>query len=190
MPRDHVVVRAPRDSDVPALLDMWEELRQASGRNGSLAPASTEKRLVDRLAAISDMTGCRMVVAELDGEAVGAAVFQARPMGPFHDDPMVQIDYLHVRPGRNNRGVGHALMGAAVAFAEECGAEHVGVSVLPQLREAQRFYARLGFSPLVMRRVASTAGLRRKLEPEPVVSRQLARVLARRRSVLRARASS
>ena len=106
MPRAHVVVRAPRDSDVPALLDMWEELRQASGRNGPLAPASTEKRLVDRLAAIGEMPGCRLIVAELDGEAVGAAVFQARPMGPFDDDPMVQIDYLHVRPGRTTAASG------------------------------------------------------------------------------------
>lgn len=190
MPRDHVVVRAPRDSDVPALLDMWEELRQASGRNGSLAPASTHERLLQRLAAIRDMPGCRMLVAELDGEPVGAAVLQARPMGPFHDEPMVQIDYLHVRPGRGNRGVGHALVSAAVGFAEESGAEHVSVNVLPQLREAQRFYARLGFSPLVTRRVAATSLLRRKLEPQPATSKHLARVLARRRSVLRARATS
>jgi ribosomal protein S18 acetylase RimI-like enzyme len=189
MPRDQVVVRAPRDTDVPALLGMWDELRQASGRNGSLAPASTEKRLLDRLAAIQGMPGCRVLVAELETEAVGVAVLQASPMGPFHDEPMVHIDYLHVRPGRNNRGVGHALMSAAVAFAEECGAEHLSVNVLPQLREAQRFYARLGFSPLVLRRVASTTGLRRKLEPQPVVSRQLARVLARRRSLLRSPAS-
>ena len=80
-------------------------------------------------------------------------------------------------------------MAAAVAFAEEFGAEHVVVNVFPQLREANRFYARLGFCPLVVRRVASTAGLRRKLEPQPVASRPLARVLARRRSVLRSPAS-
>ena len=90
-------------------------------------------------------------------------------MGPFVEAPVVQIDYLHVRPAFHRRGVGRALVAAAAAFCDEIGAEHVVVNVFPQVREANRFYAKLGFSPLVVRRVAPvsstlrrTLGLRRR----------------------------
>ena len=88
------------------------------------------------------------------------ACFLAGP-GPFVEAPVVQIDYLHVRPAFHRRGVGRALVAAATAYAEEVGSEHVAVNVLPQVREANRFYAKIGFTPLVVRRVASVATPRR-----------------------------
>ena len=66
------------------------------------------------------------------------------PYAPLFDQRAVHAHYLHVRDGFRRRGVGKALLAAAVAFAEEIGAEHVMTSVLPQMRETQRFYARLG----------------------------------------------
>ncbi|MDX6202593.1 MAG: hypothetical protein QOJ83_2093, partial [Frankiales bacterium] len=51
----------------------------------------------------------------------------------------------------------------AVTWAEEVGADEIVASVLPSLREANRFYARLGFAPLVMRRVVPVSTLRRNL---------------------------
>ena len=39
-------------------------------------------------------------------------------------------------------------------------------SVLPQLRETNRFYARLGFSPVVIRRSVPVSVLRRRLAPD------------------------
>ena len=79
---------------------------------------------------------------------------------------------------------------AATAYAEEIGSEHVAVNVLPQVREANRFYAKIGFTPLVVRRVASVATLRRSLGLEPADHGRRAGMLARRRSALRARATT
>jgi GNAT superfamily N-acetyltransferase len=184
-----VVVRPPTPEDLSALLSMWEELRASSGRNGPLAPAPSEQRLRSRLAATADEPGFQGVVAELDGIVVGMATFQVRTMGPFVDAPVVQIDYLHVRSGFQRKGVARALVAAATTFAEEQGAEHVSVHVLPQLREANRFYARLGFAPIVIRRVASVTTLRRRLGADPDGAAERAGRVARRRLVLKARSS-
>jgi len=182
--RGHVVVRAPRADDTDAVLEMWDELRTGSGRGGPLAPTATEDELRRLLAEVAADDSYRAVVAEVDGLVVGMACFMARPMGPFVEAVVVQIDYLHVRPAYHRRGAGRALVAAAAAFCEEIGAEHVVVNVFPQVREANRFYAKLGFSPLVVRRVAAVSTLRRTLAIDSAEQGRRAGVLARRRTAL------
>jgi hypothetical protein len=53
-----------------------------------------------------------------------------------------------------------------VVFADEVGAGDVVVNVPPNARDVNRFYARLGFAPLVVRRSAPVGHLRRKLGVE------------------------
>lgn len=190
MPRAHVVVRPLDAADVDVVLQMWDELRQGTGRTGSLAPLPSEARVRQVLAEADLDASCRAMVAELDGVVVGMACFSGRPIGPFLDTTVVQIDYLHVRPAFHRRGVGRALVAAAAAYADELGSEHVTVNVLPQIREANRFYAKIGFTPLVVRRVASVSALRRGLGLEAPVRSGRAGLLARRRSAVRARATT
>ena len=52
-------------------------------------------------------------------------------------------------------------------------------------RDANRFFARLGFSSVIMRRIVSTGQLRRKLAPESI---ETGHELLRRRRSLRSRA--
>jgi hypothetical protein len=94
--------------------------------------------------------------------------------------PAVQLTHLVVAEGQRRRGVGRALLSGAVTWAEEVGADEIVASVLPSLREANRFYARLGFAPLVMRRVVPVSTLRRNL----ALSNPRSVVRPRRRSPL------
>jgi GNAT superfamily N-acetyltransferase len=172
---------------------MWEELRLRSGRNGPLAPVASAERLRQVIEeAQNGRPDVRLLIAELDGTAAGMASVMLVSLGPFINVPVAQIDYLHVRPSFSRRGVGHALVDAAAQFADLLGVEHVSVNVFPQLREANRFYAKIGFAPLVVRRVATTATLRRRLGLgyEGAVPARRAGLVARRRSVLRARRAS
>jgi len=75
----------------------------------------------------------------------------------------VQVEYTVVAEGYRRRGVGRALMGAAACYAEDIGADQVTVSVSPMSREANRFYAQLGLTPLSVRRVAPASALRRRI---------------------------
>jgi GNAT superfamily N-acetyltransferase len=194
VPRGNVVVRVPGPGDTAAVLQMWDELRSGSGRSGPLAPPASQASLDRLMAEVAADQSYRAVVAELDGTVVGMACYIARPIGPFVQASVVQIDYLHVRPAFHRRGVGRALLAASAAYAEESGAEHVVVNVFPQVREANRFYAKLGFSPMVVRRVVSVGTLRRRLGGAALDGVEIGRragILARRRTALgRARAST
>jgi ribosomal protein S18 acetylase RimI-like enzyme len=158
-----VRVRTARPDDVDALLALVGDMQagpvrgRAVGRRGpERARARCEALLVD--------PEHRVVVAVDEGDGViGAAVFGADSAGGLLDPPSVYVSHLVVRPEQRRRGAGRALVAAAAAYAEEVGVDSVVVGVAPTGRDANRFFARLGFAPMVMRRIAPVASLRRAL---------------------------
>jgi GNAT superfamily N-acetyltransferase len=186
--RPAVVVRDAHEDDLPALLQMWSELRDIGGRMERLTPAPDDEAMRKRLVDVDNDPYSRALVAVVDGEVAGIVLLTETAYAPMFDQRAVHAHYLHVREGFRRRGVGKALLAAAVAFAEETGAEHVMTSVLPQLRETQRFYARLGMSPVVVRRSAHVSVLRRRLTGSGGTS-VTDSLLARRRSLRRVRAA-
>ena len=189
MSRPAVVVREATVDDTPALMAMWSELRDMGGRIERLMPGPDADGLRERLAWVATDPSSRVLVAIVDDDEVaGMTLLIDSPYAPLFEQRAVHAHYLHVRDGFRRRGVGKALLAAAVAFAEEVGAEHVMTSVLPQMRETQRFYARLGFSPVVVRRSAPVSVLRRRLAPSGATS-VTDNLLARRRSLRRVRAA-
>jgi GNAT superfamily N-acetyltransferase len=183
------VVREATVDDTPALMAMWSELRDMGGRIERLMPGPDADGLRERLAWVATDPSSRVLVAIVDDDEVaGMTLLIDSPYAPLFEQRAVHAHYLHVRDGFRRRGVGKALLAAAVAFAEEVGAEHVMTSVLPQMRETQRFYARLGFSPVVVRRSAPVSVLRRRLAPSGATS-VTDNLLARRRSLRRVRAA-
>jgi GNAT superfamily N-acetyltransferase len=186
--RPAVTVREATSNDYPALLAMWAELRDIGGRMERIMPGPAFDGLRDKLAAVADDPDTRPLVAEVDGEVAGMVLLTVSAYAPLFEQRAVHTHYLHVRDGFRRRGVGKALLAAAVSFAEEVGAEHVMTSVLPQMRETQRFYARLGFGPVVVRRSAPVSLLRRRLAPNGAQSAS-EHLLARRRTLRRVRAA-
>jgi ribosomal protein S18 acetylase RimI-like enzyme len=186
--RPALVVRTARPDDLPALTRLWQEVRDLSGRLDRIAPLVSEDEVPDRLRDLADSPMSRVLVAVVDDEVAGMAVLTRGPYAPLLEQTAVHLHYLHVREDCRRRGVGQALIAAAVGFAEEVGAEHVVTSVLPQAREANRFYARLGFGPVVVRRSVPVSLLRRRLAAEGVASLG-DRMLAKRRSLRRVRAA-
>jgi GNAT superfamily N-acetyltransferase len=98
-----------------------------------------------------------------DDAPLGMALFSLGPTNALLDLPALLISHVVVGDGNRRRGAGKALVGAAAAYADERGLDQVVVSVNPGSREANRFFARLGFAPVVVRRVASVAMIRRRL---------------------------
>jgi GNAT superfamily N-acetyltransferase len=142
---------------------MWDELREMGSRVERVIPPSAEDGVLERLAAVTQDPNSRALVATVDGEVAGMAVLTVTAYAPLFDQRAVHAHYLHVRDGYRRMGVGKALLAAAVSLADETGAEHVVTNVLPHMRDTQRFYARLGFSPVVMRRSVPVNALRRRL---------------------------
>jgi GNAT superfamily N-acetyltransferase len=106
---------------------------------------------------------CRVILATDGDEPAGMAVLRDHRPDPLSPRRVVQVSHVVVAPKKRRHGVGHALFAAAVEFADECQLEHVVVGVYPSLRDASRFYARLGFAPVLVQRVAPVSVLRRRL---------------------------
>ena len=188
MTRPGVVVRDACPDDLPAVLQMWRELRDIGGRLERTTPPVSADGALDRLLAVTSDPHSRAIVATIGDDVAGMAVLTSAQYAPLFDQAAVHVHYLHVRDGWRRRGVGKALLACAASFAEEVGAEHVMTSVLPQLRDTNRFYAQLGFSPVVVRRSVPVSLLRRRLVAQGVAG-AADHLLVRRRTLRRVRAA-
>ncbi len=178
------VVDAELGPDVESLAQLWVDSRPVP-RAASAGRA--ERDVASTLAQAIARDGVHAFVAALDGRDVGFVVLSRGPLLPLLDEPTVAIEHLYVRDEARRQGVGRALIARATTFAEQGGANQISTSVPAAGRDGQRFFARLGFSPFVVRRVASVAALRRRLVPEPCLARD-ATVLRRRSLRARSRA--
>lgn len=183
MARASVSVRPARRDDAQALLQMWGELRELTRSLERAAPVPSERGVLERLEIAEQSPDLRILVAELDGEVAGMAVLTHQPFAVLFDVRSVHLHFMHVRPELRRRGVGHALVAAATAYAEEMGADQLMTSTLPQTRDENRFFARLGFAPVVIRRAAPVASVRRRLAADAGAVSAVEDLLARRRSM-------
>lgn len=169
MPAVSVRIREVQESDLGAVVDLWEELRGAGGRLGPFGTPATAAGVRERLAALAADSAHRVIVAEIDQNVVGLAVLSRLPLTPISDVESVQISFMHVRNDRRRRGVGRAIVEGGASFAGEIGADYVTVGVFPSSRETNRYFARLGFAPLVVRRAIATSKLQHRLAGNPGV---------------------
>jgi ribosomal protein S18 acetylase RimI-like enzyme len=183
--RPPVEVRRGGTDDLEELLLLWAQARQEPGRNGRTSGSVTTEQIRPRLRETLSGSETHVLVARYEGVSAGYAVLRLAPALAVLDGPALHIDHLYVTPQSRRRGVARAMLSAATAIAERHGADQVLAGAPPSAKESHRFLARLGFSPLVMRRAVSTATLRRRLAGEGQ-RRGLEDLLSRRRS-LRAR---
>ncbi|MHB8451777.1 MAG: GNAT family N-acetyltransferase, partial [Mycobacteriales bacterium] len=187
MARAALCVREADKQDVPTLLDMFEEVREAGPRRGGggrSALAAQRGAIEDRyLAAIEDPEE-RLLVVMADGEILGMSLLSVGSASTVWDTPAVFMTHQLVATRHRRRGAGRALVAAAAAFAEEQGADGVAVTVYPHDRDVNRYYARLGFAPMAVRRWVSLPVLRRRLGG--LEASHEGEVAARRRLRLRA----
>lgn len=89
-------------------------------------------------ATIPAIRSGRTLVAEVDGQVVGMAVYGT------HDDELV-LWKLYVLPEHHSRGIGHLLLEAALDRGRELGHRRMAVAVVEGNDRALRFYERHGF---------------------------------------------
>jgi GNAT superfamily N-acetyltransferase len=161
-----VRIRYAGAADVAALEPLWAEFCAAAGA-AVTGGSSIAARVRDRLEAESGRDGSRptyrLAIAEHEGVPVGFASYSVVDRGFLSDCCAVLVDVVHVASGRRKSGIGSALLRDAVVFADEVGAGDIVVNVPSASRDMNRFYARLGFGPLVVRRSAPIGALRRRL---------------------------
>jgi GNAT superfamily N-acetyltransferase len=180
VPRTSLHVRAATTADLPALLAFGEELRdqviapapEVGGRSRGGVPATARADLEHRyVEALEDPSRELVVVCDELDQPLGMALLTVAPANALLDIPAVHMSHAVVGDRHKRRGAGRTLVAAATAYAEQRGIDQLVVSVHPGSRDANRFFARLGFAPLAVRRTAPVAAVRRRLaqaETRPV----------------------
>ena len=187
MPRQAPQIREAEPRDAAQLLELWEAVTRFAAR-----PADTRvdaERALANLAADPDQ---RLLVAEVEGQVVGAMLLTRAQISPLVLETVLHTSFLNVLPQFRRHGYGHALLEAALAWAEEKDIKDV-TAITDGDRDTNRFFARLGLSTLGTMRHSTVAGLRKRLNTERGHvgrNRHLVQVLAQRRSMRRRQAPS
>lgn len=184
MSRIPVTLREAVVADAAFLADLWH----ASIRRADVAEQVADLEVIVKSAAESPEQS--VLVAEYDGERAGAVFFRMTTVTPLNLEPALQVLHPHVLPQFRRRGIGRALVDAAVLFAEDRGINHVITGAQTGSRDGNRFLARLALGQHAVLRLAPTHAVRARLNAQlPTTQRAQSsrpqRVLAVRRSMRR-----
>jgi ribosomal protein S18 acetylase RimI-like enzyme len=164
VPRVNVRVRPAEAGDVPALVALTRGLDQPGGAQRGPADGSVA-HLAQRFAELvaDPLRHVLVCVDEATGVVGGLLMARQDEVGAIDLTPVLHVTHLIVDPGQRKRGIGRALLAAAVHLADDAGADRMMATVASSSREGNRYLARLGFAPLVTHRVAQVAVVRRGL---------------------------
>lgn len=165
-------------ADVPFLVELWSVMLRRADRQDQVH----DLELIVKEAAESAER--RLLLAEYDGEPAGAVLLRVLPMTPLNLEPTVQAVAPSVTPSYRGKGIGSALMEAAVLWAEDLGVGLITTAAPSASRSGNRFMARLSLGPKATLRASSTALVRAKLAAmQPAPSRVSDRMAGRRHLV-------
>jgi GNAT superfamily N-acetyltransferase len=179
VPRVPIEIRPAGPSDLDDVLRLWNLGRDEVAVLGRAVPGA--ELVARRLARGLESGVLQVQLARRDGEGVGFVLMHEAPMAGITETPVLSVDELYVVPAARRHGIARALLGHVAARAETIGAEQIISSVTPLARDTHRFFARLGFTPVAIRRSVTPSTLRRRLCGDPVRG-PLEDLLSRRRS--------
>jgi ribosomal protein S18 acetylase RimI-like enzyme len=134
-----VEVRPAVAADVPALLDLYEQLAVGSGPELSLAEA---EEIFAGIAAQPDRT---LLTATVDGAVAGTVdLVVVRPSLTHGGRPWAALENVVVGRDFRRLGVGRALMEEAARRAREAGCHRLQLISRVQRAEAHAFYEAIG----------------------------------------------
>ncbi len=165
-----ITVREVSRDDIVQLEAIWLEISPENS-------AQDMSPLISRVELSENSETFKLVAAWDSQGVVGIACVSLVDVGTWSELSSVQISGLHVVRNSRRRGVAKAILNCALGYADVWGCSNIMASVPPQEREANRFFARLGFAPISIRRITETSALRKKISDEPsrVVSTRLRR---------------
>ena len=175
MSRQPVSLRQATNGDVPFLVELWSDVLRRADRQEQVHDLEL---IVKESAASAER---RLLIAEYDGQPAGAVLLRFTPMTPLNLEPCVQALAPHVTTSYRGKGIGSALMEAAVLWAEELGVNHLTTAAPSSSRSGNRFMARLSLGPQAVLRASTTPLVRAKLAAlQPTSARITERMAGRR----------
>jgi GNAT superfamily N-acetyltransferase len=141
---DDVLLRQARRDDVPALIALIAADQLGESRDGVRSDTDLAAYLA-AFEAIDADAGEVLLVAEIDSAVVGTLQLSFLPGLARRGALRAQIEAVRVRADHRGSGMGHAMLGWAIAEARERGCGLVQLTSDKTRHDAHRLYRQLGF---------------------------------------------
>lgn len=138
-----LLVRSAAQSDIPVILTFVRELAEYEREPDAVV--ATEEGL--ERALFGPRPYAEALIADVDGEAVGFALF-FHTFSTWVGRPGVYLEDLYVRPSMRGKGIGKGLLMRLVEIAHERDCGRVEWAVLTWNQPAIDFYLSLGAQPM------------------------------------------
>ena len=132
-------VRPAVDADLLAVVDLWEAVAGEGRWIGRELPLDRAELMERMRGSLDDHRSERFVALDGSGAVVGSLGIELAPYG------VAELG-MAVAAGWRGRGVGSALVEAAVGWARRAGAHKVALQVWPHNRAALALYRKFGFA--------------------------------------------
>ena len=153
--RGHVIVRRATPGDLPAVMEMFDELADLQEDWRVFTPrAGLRAEMRRRYDADLADPDAVLVVAERAGEIVGMAAGHVLRPSSFSDELAVELGSVFVCPDQRERGVAGALAAEVARFARERGVQLVTLKTFARNEEALAAWRKLGFEPRMVQMTA------------------------------------
>jgi GNAT superfamily N-acetyltransferase len=117
-----------------------------------------ERQLTEKVKDDLNSRGSHVLVAEMNGEIVGFIHGKVTNRTDYSPKTVAHISTTYVLKKFRGTGVGTYLVKELCTFLRSEGVEQVTLRYIIGNREAERFWTRLGFKPLIM-----TAGTHQRI---------------------------
>lgn len=149
--KEDIAIRKAVLEDVPEIVELWKELmdinKQYDERFTRLEAGHDE--FISFINDHAEDKDCHILVAEADKNIVGYCVALIRPCIGSHIQRYGHICNLCVSSKYQNKGIGKKLSKETLDWFQQNGISHVEVCVAIENNSAEKFYAKMGFTPYV-----------------------------------------
>lgn len=141
---DGLAIRRATEADLPAIVAMLADDGLGAGREDASLPLAPG--YLAAFAAIAADGNQFLVVAELDGAAVGTLQLSFIPGLSHKGAWRGQIESVRIASGHRGTGLGQRMFEWAIAECRVRGCSMVQLTTDKSRNDAHRFYGRLGFA--------------------------------------------
>lgn len=139
-----VNLRQARAADLPHLLALYHQLSELSTQPEESSRAVTDEHR-EALRRIAGDPSLRLLIAEVDGQVVGALTLYLLPNLSHGGRPFALIENVVVERDLRGGGIGRRLMARAESVASDAGCYKVMLMSNARRAPAHAFYRALGY---------------------------------------------
>jgi ribosomal protein S18 acetylase RimI-like enzyme len=152
-----LVIRRALEADLPMVIRLFAIPDHGNAKHEDLGPP-LPSCYAEALAKIANDPDNALMVAEVEGNVVGAFHLTVIQYVANRGGRVAQVENVIVDPAFRSRGIGEAMMRWAIEEARRRGCFRIQLTSNKVRKRAHRFYERLGF-------VASHEGMKLRFDP-------------------------